>query len=187
MKSVENVYSTALLDLLSDEHGDNQAGYAQILSELAAVNGVFNTNPELAKLSLIPTISRGDKLRVIENIFGRSGMGVSRYTLNFLLVLCREGRLPRFGAVYREFMARYYEKFGIVPVTVTSAFVLNAKQREKLTEKMQSITGKKVQLTEKTDKSLIGGVVVSYSGVRLDGSVKNRLETMKREIADVVL
>ena len=186
-KSVENVYSSALLELIAEEHGSNQAGYAQVITELAAVNEVFAAAPELVKLSMVPTVSRGDKLDVIENIFGKKGIGVSPYVLNFLFVLCREGRLGRFGGIYRDFRAKYYELFKITPVTVTSAFALTDEQRRKLTEKMQTITGQQVELTEKTDKNLIGGLQVNYSGRILDGSVKTRLEAMKREIADIVL
>ena len=186
-KSVENVYSSALLELLAEEHGNNQAGYAQTITELTAINEVFIAAPELVKLSMIPTVSREEKLGVINNIFGKTGIGVSPYVLNFLYVLCREGRLGRFGGIFRDFRAKYYELFKITPVTVTSAFTLTDEQRAKLTEKMKTITGQQVELTEKTDKNLIGGVVVTYGGTRIDGSVKTRLDSMKREIADIVL
>ena len=186
-KSVENVYSSALLELLAEEHGNNQASYAQAIAELAAINEVFVAAPELVKLSMVPTVSRGDKLDVIENIFGKSGLGVSPYVLNFLFVLCREGRLGRFGGIYRDFKSKYYELFKITPVTVTSAFALTDEQRVKITAKMESVTGQQVELTEKTDKNIIGGVKVSYSGRIIDASVKTRLESMKKEIADIVL
>ena len=186
-KSVENVYSSALLELLAEEHGNDQAGYARVLTELERVNEVFVAAPELVKLSMTPTVSREDKLSVIENIFGKSGVSVSPYVLNFLYVLCRERRLGRFGGIYRDFRAKYYELFKITPVTVTSAFALTGEQRAKIIEKMKTVTGQQVELTEKTDKSIIGGVVVNYSGTRIDASVKTRLESMKREIADIVL
>ena len=186
-KSVENVYSAALLELLQEEHGNNQAGYAQVLAELGKVNEVFSAAPELIKLSMVPSVSHGDKLSVIKNVFGDEGIGVSPYVLNFLSVLCRERRLGRFGGIYRDFRVKYYELFKITPVTVTSAFALTEEQRKKITEKMQSLTNQQVELIEKTDKSIIGGVVVNYGGRMLDGSVKTRLESMKKEIADIVL
>jgi F-type H+-transporting ATPase subunit delta len=52
---------------------------------------------------------------------------------------------------------------------------------------MESITGSKIELAEKTDRNIIGGVVVDYGGSRIDGSVKHRLDSLKKEIAETVL
>ncbi|MCL2693552.1 MAG: ATP synthase F1 subunit delta [Oscillospiraceae bacterium] len=182
--SVENVYSSALLELLEEQHGNNKAGFAEALSELGAVNDVFDAAPEIFGFSLVPTVSREDKISVIKNVFADK---VSPFTLNFLCVLTEKKRLPRFGNIYRDFRGKYYEKFGIAPVTVTSAFALSAEQKQKITAKMAQITGKEVELSEKTDKSVIGGIVVDYGSSRLDGSVKNRLDSLRKEIADTVL
>jgi len=182
--SVDNVYSSALFELLEDENANNKPAFETVLSELKAVGDAFSGAPEFVKLSLVPTVSREDKLGVIKNVFGGK---VSPYVLNFLCVLSQKGRLTNFDGIYRGFRARYHEKFGITPVTVTSPFTLTKSQRDKIVSKMEQITGKKVELSEKTDKNLIGGVVLDYGGSRIDGSVKTRLETLKKEIADIVM
>ncbi|MCL1822894.1 MAG: ATP synthase F1 subunit delta [Oscillospiraceae bacterium] len=182
--SVENIYSSAFLEVLEEKHGNDKAGYALIMSELSGINDALTASPELISFSLIPTVSRGDKIGVVKNIF--SGK-VSAEVLNFLCVLTEKNRLSRFGGIYRGFRSLYYEKFGITPVTVSSAFALTAEQKSKITAKMEKITGGQIELSEKTDKNLIGGVVVDYSGSRIDGSVKTRLETLKKEIAETVI
>jgi F-type H+-transporting ATPase subunit delta len=181
--TIENIYSSALFELLEDEHADKQAGYDAVLAELKAVGEVISST-ELVKLTMLPTISSEEKLGVIKTAFGGK---VSPYVLNFLCVLSDKKRLGHYGRIERSLRAKYYEKFGIQPVTVTGAFALTADQKAKLTAKMETITGKKVELNEKTDKSLIGGVVVDYGGSRIDGSVKMRLDSLKREIADMVM
>jgi len=178
--SVENVYSSALMELLEETGIDFKAA----LSEYGAVSDVLAANPDLIRFSMVPTVARGDKLNVVRNIF--SGK-VSDYTLNFLLLLVEKGRLGRFGGIYRDFRAKYYDKFGIAPVIVTSAFPLTPEQRDKISVKMKQFTGKDVELTEETDKNLIGGITVEYGGTRLDGSVRTRLDNLKKEIASQII
>ncbi|MCL2077204.1 MAG: ATP synthase F1 subunit delta [Oscillospiraceae bacterium] len=182
--SVENIYSSALFELFEEKHQNDKSGFEVALSELKVVNDALVDAPELVKLSLVPTVSRGDKLDVVKKVFDGK---VSPYTMNFLCVLTEKGRLGRFSGIYRDFRRKYHDKFGITPVTVTSAFALSAEQRDKIISKMAQITGNQIELSEKTDKNLIGGVVVDYGGTRIDGSVKNRLESLKREIAETIL
>ena len=182
--SVENVYSSAFFSLLEEKHGDKQAGYAAVVAELNSVNDILAAAPELVSFSLIPTVSRGDKVSVIKNIFDGK---TSPEVLNFLCVISDKNRLSKFGGIFRSFRGMYYDKFGITPVTVSSAFALTADQRGKIISKMEKITGGQIELSEKTDKNLIGGIIVDYKGSRLDGSVRTRLETLKKEIAETVL
>jgi len=182
--SIENIYSSAFFELLEEEHGNAQAGFAAIVSELGAINDALTEAPELAKYCLAPSISNEDKLATLKSIFGGR---VSPYVFNFLCVLAEKRRLGRYGNIYRDLRKKYYDKFGITPVTVTSAFALTAEQRTKLVSRMEQITGRQIELAEKTDKDIIGGLVVDYGGSRMDGSVRHRLDSLKKEIADTVL
>jgi F-type H+-transporting ATPase subunit delta len=182
--SIENIYSSAFFEVLEDEHGGSQTGFEAVLAELGAVNDVLSAAPEFAKFCLAPAIKTEEKLEVLKNIF--SGK-TSPYVFNFLCILAEKRRMGHYGRIYRAFRSKYYEKFKITPVTVASAFALTAEQKAKLVTRMEAITGSKVELTEKTDKTLIGGVVVDYGGSRIDGSVKHRLESLKKEIAETVL
>ncbi|MCL2639107.1 MAG: ATP synthase F1 subunit delta [Oscillospiraceae bacterium] len=185
--TIENIYSSAFFEVLEDEHGNAQAGFEPVLAELEAVNDALSGAPELAKelvsFCLAPGIKEEEKLAVIRSVFGKA----SPYVLNFLCILAQKERLGHYGRIYRNFRAKYYDKFKITPVTVTSAFALSGEQKNKLIAKMETVTSSKVELTEKTDKNLIGGVVVDYGGSRIDGSVKHRLDSLKKEIAEMVL
>jgi len=182
--TIENIYSSAFFEVLEEEHGAKQADYETVLAELEAVNTALTDAPDLARFCLTPSVSDDDKLAIIKNIFDGK---VSPYVYNFLCILAQKRRMGHYGRIYRAFRAKYYDKFKITPVTVTSAFALTADQKAKLISKMEAITGNKIELAEKTDKNVIGGVVVDYGGSRIDGSVKHRLESLKKEIAETVL
>ena len=82
--SVENIYSSALFELFEDKYKNDKRGFESALSELRVINDALICAPELVKLSLVPTISRDEKLKVIKNVFGGKSFKASPYVLNFL-------------------------------------------------------------------------------------------------------
>lgn len=51
---------------------------------------------------------------------------------------------------------------------------------------MTAIIGKNVVMSEKLDKSIMGGIVVDYGDTRMDGSVKTRLEGLKESFSQLI-
>jgi F-type H+-transporting ATPase subunit delta len=88
--------------------------------------------------------------------------------------------------IYGDFRARYNEKMNILEVTAVTAEPLSARLREKLVDKLGKVTGKKIVLSEKTDKSIIGGIVLRYANTEIDSSVKTRLDKLKAQIDGVI-
>ena len=87
----------------------------------------------------------------------------------------------------QAYRAQYNADHGIIEATVVSAVPLQDASREKLLAKLAALTGKTVTLKEKVDPSVLGGLRLAMDGKRLDGTVQRRLETMRDEIAGVVM
>lgn len=176
--SVEKVYARALLEIASE---DKNAG--ELDEELNAAAEIFSDNPELTKALSAPTITEKEKLSLLENIFGGR---ISETAFNFLCVLTEKNRIKHLVPIVKEFRKGYYEMSGISEVTVTTAVPLKAQAREKLTEKLQKMYGSRIILVEKTDPSIVGGMIVSCGDSMLDGSVKTKLENMHKQIKDMI-
>ena len=180
MASVEKAYGDALFSLILES---NEAELSDILGELKAVAEIFAAEPEFIKLLKTPTILMENKLAVVKDAFeGR----VHEYVLNFLLVLTENGRMDSYNKIFAYFTQLHNDYKNIADVTVTSAMPLTDETAEKIRAKMASVTGKTVNMTLKTDPSVIGGVVISYGNTTIDGSVKARLERLKTEIAGII-
>ena len=80
----------------------------------------------------------------------------------------------------------YNEHFRIAEITVTASAPLSESVREKIAAKMSEVTGKTVSIKEKVDPSIIGGVVIDYGSTRYDGSVRTRLNELKKELGGVI-
>ena len=155
-----------------------------IFAELADVSAAFGENPDYIKLLSSPAISKADKVAAIGAVFdGKTDL----YLSNFLKVLAQNGRIGLFDDIKAEFDLMYQQENNLLAVTAVTAIELTPKLREKLSEKLETITGKKVRLTEKVDPSVLGGVLLQYDNKEIDGTVRERLGALKRQISGTVI
>ena len=56
---------------------------------------------------------------------------------------------------------------------------MTAAQTEQLHEKLETLTGKTIDLTTKVEPSVLGGIRLDIEGTELDGTVQNRLATLR--------
>ena len=66
-------------------------------------------------------------------------------------------------------------------------YVLTEQQRAALHAKLESLTGKTIDLKTKVDAKVLGGIRLDIEGTELDGTVQNRLASLRRDIAAVTL
>ena len=64
---------------------------------------------------------------------------------------------------------------------------MTGQQIEKLSARLSALSGKNVLLQNKVDASLIGGVLLQYDGHELDGSVREQLDSLRRNLTRIVL
>ncbi|MCM1333844.1 MAG: ATP synthase F1 subunit delta [Bacteroides sp.] len=177
---VEKNYGDALFELILEE---DASSLRSVQEELAAVDQVLTDVPELIKLVKTPTVELKEKLSIVEEAFAGK---VSENTYRFLMVLTESGRLAYFGRIRRYFDGLCNERLGIAEVTVVSTEPISDDLKAKIRAKMAEITGKTVTLREETDPALIGGVVIRYGGRSYDGSVRAKLDALKKEIGGVI-
>lgn len=180
MAAVEKTYGDALFSLILEE---DESALSDILQQLKSISAVFAEQPDFIKLLKTPTIPMDEKVSVVKEIFEGK---VHRLVLNFLLVLAENGRADCFDKILAYFVQLHNDYKNIADVTVTSAMPLSDEAAEKIRAKMASVTGKTVNITLKTDPSIIGGAVISYGNTTIDGSVKARLEQLKNDIAGII-
>jgi F-type H+-transporting ATPase subunit delta len=182
MANVDKTYADALFSLLVEENAE-KSEFDTTLNQLNAVRTVMTDVPDFVKMLGTPTIEDGEKLSLISETFGGK---VSDKVYNFLRLLIVNKRMNSFNGICNAYRGLYNERFGIAEITVTSSMPLTVELRNKIEVKMSKITGKTVQITEKVDKSIIGGIMIDYGNTRFDGSVKTRLNELKKEISGVI-
>lgn len=108
---------------------------------------------------------------------------VGPLSLNLVRLLEARDRLDMVAGIAEEYQRLLDGYRGIEQAQVITAVPLNDDDKQKLAQYLGAIVGKKVVLKPEVDSSLIGGVVVRIGGKLLDGSTRNRLRALKKELA----
>ena len=129
----------------------------------------------------------GLETRILDELDEALRDRVHLYVLNFLKILCEKGTLRELPGCARAYRIRYNAAHGILEATAITAIAMTAAQTEQLRQKLETITGKKIDLATKIDPSVLGGIRLDIEGTELDGTVQNRLATLRRNIAAATL
>lgn len=163
-------YAKAIFDLARQEQklGD----WSALLSGLAdAVR-----DPTVARWIGHPAIGRGQLADVLIQAHGGQ---LSQPAQNLLRLLADNNRLklaPAIAEQYEQFKADAERR---VEVEITSASVVDAAQRNALSEAIRKRLERDVNIAWNTDPSLIAGAVVRAGDLVIDGSVAGELAQMR--------
>lgn len=175
---VEKTYAEAIFSL-----GKEQDCLETLCTEIFEVSEIFGQNPDFVKLLSSPTISFAEKKSSIEKVFGGK---ISEYAMNFLFVVTEKNRASAFVGIAEYLKLLYNDYNGIIEVKVTTAEPMSDALKEKLRAKLEKVSGKKITLVEKTDKSILGGIILDYDNVRMDSSIKNRIEGIRASVKSII-
>jgi F-type H+-transporting ATPase subunit delta len=149
--------------------------WAADLDRLAALLEV----PLVQKALTSPAVPISQKLAVI----AAEAPGLRAETNNLIRLLLHRERLellPEIAASYHELLNRAR---GISVAHVITAVPLDEASRAQLASRLERYVGQKVEMQTSVDPSIIGGVVVRVGDTLLDGSVRGRLEALRRRLA----
>jgi len=180
--AVVNRYANALVDIVVSPHaGSEGLDAASAVGQLRSFNAAVQSSPELRTILASPAVSTARKRQVIRRI-GQT-LGLSRITLNFLLVLSDRRRAAALPEVISAFEALLDERLGFVRAEVTTALALTPEERERLSAELGRMAGAPVKLQFLIDSELIGGVTARISSKVYDGSVRGQLANLERRLA----
>ena len=101
---------------------------------------------------------------------------------NLLGLVLRRRRLDSLPQIAREFKRLYNRRAGVVVATATSALELEQREIAALTTRLETMTGKKVELATAVDAAILGGIQVRIGDTLYDGSVRGRLERLRARL-----
>ena len=179
MTQVGSVYGEALYDLAKAEDLSDR-----ILKELEVLNQSFGEEPGFLRLLSAPNVSKEERCSVVDQSFRDK---VHPYILNFLKLLTQKGYVRHFSDCCAAYRDHYNQDNGILPVTAVTAVPMSDQQAAKLMAKLSELTGKKVELTNRVDPDIMGGVRLDYDGKRLDDSIAHRLDAVRSLLKNTVL
>ena len=174
MKSLALTYAHSLFSLAEDE-GITE----KIYEELISIADIFSENPDYEVLLDSPTVPVEKRFELIDEAFAP----YMEYVVNLIKILCEKRRIHIFRDCAKEYDKLYYEKLGIKRVTAITATPLSDELRNKLIKKLEQEYSGKIELTEKVDQSILGGIVLRTDNSQTDASLRTKLEQLRVQIA----
>jgi len=108
--------------------------------------------------------------------------GVSPEVGRFLAILARRDRLELVPEIAQVFRRLLNEHRGIAVAQVTTAVPIDERQKATIASRLGQRVGKTVTVETRIDPEILGGVIAQIGDNVLDGSVRGRLERLRRAL-----
>ncbi len=171
--AVTRVYARALFDAAREASAVERVG-----RELGDFVAALMASASLRHALRDPQIAAAAKLRVVGELT-HDAQPLLANTLQLMLQKGRAAAIPGLGEQFRRLAAREADT---VTVEVTTAVELPTAARERLAEQVRAATARHVELAERVDPAVIGGVVLRVDDLIVDGSVRARINQLRRRL-----
>lgn len=168
------VYAEVLLE--AAKASDKVLAIAEEFEELqATVRGSIELRSALVDNTLTPAAKKA----AVAEIFA----GFAPELLSTFDVMVERDDLALLPRVHEVYTTLAEEALGAVIIDVTTVIPLDDALRDKIRSKYSAQLGTGVLLREHLDPSLIGGIVLSTHGKRIDASVSSQLENARHTLS----
>lgn len=178
-ETVAKNYAETLFELAdrndaTEEYGDAIERVARVIEE----------NDDVRLFLETPRIDDQDKKDVVRRVFGDR---LPRHVLNFILVTIDKRRQRILRQISTQYHALLDERMGREHVQVSVARPVDDETREMIAERLSTVLGKTAIPHIRVRPEIIGGLVVRTGDTIYDGSVRRRLDGMRRRLLDAEL
>lgn len=174
MDELAEVYARSLFEVARD-----QGKLDELREQLGQFADALDSNRELAVFFFSPYFSTKEKQEGLERLLD----GAEETFLNFLKLLIENHRMPVIFRARQQFERLWERENELLPVEITSAIALDDETTQSLGKSIGERAGRKVKLAAHVDPDILGGIVLRVGNSILDASIRNRLEQLRRHVA----
>ena len=167
MEEIAQVYSRSLFEVAKE-----QGKLDVVREQLGQFADALDSDHDLQVFLFSPYFSTAETEDGLHKVLE----GADPAFENFLRLLIEKHRMPVLFRIRRQFDERWQEENRLLPVQITSAV-------EHIRDRIAEQTDRTIELTADVDPDILGGIVLRVGNSILDASIKNRLETLRRQVA----
>ena len=166
-------YAEALFAL--GEKSGNAERYADLLEALAAA---VAASPKVEAVLMSPKIPRSAKAELL----AKAVAGAPLEFVLFIQAVVKRGRQLLLGEIATRYAGLLDIKFNRVRAGITLAREPDPALRKRIAEALSNAVGKEVVAGFAVDPEILGGAVVRLGERRLDGSLRRKLNQLRRQL-----
>jgi F-type H+-transporting ATPase subunit delta len=174
MEELARVYGRSLFEVARE-----QDKLDVLREQLGQFADALDKHRELSVFFFSPYFSTKEKQESLARLLD----GAEEALMNFLALLIENHRMPVIFRIRHEYERLWEEENRTLPVEITSAIELDRTTTESLGRTIGERTGRRVNLAARVDPDILGGIVVRVGNSILDASIRNRLEQLRRHVA----
>ena len=174
MAAAERRYARALFEAAQERNRLDE-----VQRDLSDFVEAVREVPELRALLRDPVLDRRVKIAALSDVLA----GSDELVRNFVLVLTEEGRAGELEETEREFERFLADETGRLSLELATAVELSGEEAGRIVQQIERASGRNVEATRRVDPDLLGGVVLQVGSLRLDASLRGRLDRLRRELA----
>jgi F-type H+-transporting ATPase subunit delta len=103
-------------------------------------------------------------------------------SLNLALLIVQRGLVDFLPNIAQELQYLVYDHKNQASAQITTALPLDEAEKAQVRQALEERTGKTILLETRIDPEILGGVVARVGDQIIDGSVRQRLEVLKRQL-----
>lgn len=176
MEEIARVYSEALFGVAKEKDSLDR-----VREELGQFTDAMEEDRELQVFFFSPYFHSAEKREAV----GRAVSGASEEFVNFLELLIEKHRTPVIFRIRRQFDEMWKRENRKLDVNLTSAIELDSDVVKQVGAEIEKQTGRSVDLTSTVDEDILGGLVLQVGNMVVDASIRNRLEKLRKSVAQV--
>jgi F-type H+-transporting ATPase subunit delta len=173
MEEIAVVYSRSLFEAALE-----QDKLDVVREQLGQFADALDGDRELQVFFFSPYFSTQEK----KDGLHRAVKGAEPIFLNFLELLLENHRMPAIFRIRRGFDRMWEQHNRLLPVAVTSAVELDDDTIRRIGDRIAEQTGRRIELSSSVEPDILGGIVVRVGNQVLDASIRNRLDTLRKQV-----
>jgi ATP synthase F1 delta subunit len=174
MEEIATVYARSLFEVAQEK-----GKLDDVREQLGEFADALNSNQEMQVFFFSPYFSTPEKEEGLDKVV----TGEDPILKNFLKLLIEKHRMPAVFRVRRTFDELWQLENKLLAVEVTSAIELDKKTVKQIGDRIGEETGQKIELSERVDPDILGGLVVRVGNSIIDASIRARLDSLRKQVA----
>lgn len=170
---MHRIYAEALLRAAKEKESLDG-----VRDQFAAFAHALDGSPELTDLLRNPQFEAGAKRDVLEAVLGDADESFR----SFVGLVAEKNRAGELAEIFHEWERLLAAEERVLTVELTTAVELSDEEAAEIVSRIEAAAGKRVEATREVDPDLIGGLVLQAGSMRVDGSVRGRLEGLRHEL-----
>ena len=171
-----DAYTTTLVDNVYERYG--REGLMEVRNQVRLLVQQIRSNPKFLQLVKEENLPPEQMNKLVRAVLD----GCNPVFVDVAAVMGENHDLRLINRARHEFDRQIAEKYNLVAVDVCTAVPLDDHLRQMIIDKVKAELGKDALINESIDKNMLGGIVMTAQGKRIDASVRAQMNKARIEL-----